>query len=233
MAFAHEFGIAAGTTRVALSRMVERGELARDDDGTYELRGPLLERQRRQEAGLAPITRPWNGDWEIHVVRTGRRGSGDRAALRRAARRLGLRERRDGVWLRPDNLDPARLPNERATLARQADRFFGAPAEGIDPRGLAAEIFDLDAWASAADELGAAIDEMIVAFDDDPDAPLAAGFVLAAEVLRHLVADPLLPPRLCPAGWPAPRLRAAYRDYDAAYRQRLSAFFRSRSRLTR
>ena len=29
---------------------------------------------------------------------------------------LGLGERRDGVWLRPDNLDPSRLPTARAVL---------------------------------------------------------------------------------------------------------------------
>jgi phenylacetic acid degradation operon negative regulatory protein len=213
--------------------MVDRGELARDDDGTYRLRGPLLERQRRQEAGLDPDTRPWNGGWEIHVVRTGGRDSGDRASLRRAARRLGLGERRDGVWLRPDNLDPNRLANERAVLADQADRFLGAPDDGIDPSGLAADLFELDSWAEVARGLGATMDEMTQSYEADPDAPLAAGFVLAAEVLRHLIADPRLPPQLCPGDWPAPRLRAAYREYDVAYRQRLSAFFRSRSRLTR
>jgi phenylacetic acid degradation operon negative regulatory protein len=43
------FGIAEGTTRTALSRMVAAGELA-SREGHYALRGRLLDRQARQEA---------------------------------------------------------------------------------------------------------------------------------------------------------------------------------------
>ncbi len=64
------------------------------------------------------------------------------------------------------------------------------------------------------------------------DPPLSAGFELAAAALRHQVADPLLPPDLVPADWPGPSLRTAYRRYNQAYRTELSAFFRSRSRVT-
>jgi phenylacetic acid degradation operon negative regulatory protein len=230
VAFAEEFGISAGTTRVALSRMVGQGELRRDDAGAYELSGPLLDRQSRQEAGLVPRTRSWSGEWEIHVVRSGSRGPIERAALRRAARHLGLRERRDGAWLRPDNLDPGRLPGERAVLASQADRFVGYPDEGVMPARLAGELFDLESWARDAQRLRADMNKML---DAAETASLSTGFELAAEVLRHLVADPLLPVELCPAGWPAKSLRAGYDEYDAAYRGRLSAFFRTRSRLTR
>ena len=41
------FGISAGTTRVALSRMVAAGELEPDGNG-YRLAGHLLDRQARQ-----------------------------------------------------------------------------------------------------------------------------------------------------------------------------------------
>ena len=41
--------------------------------------------------------------------------------------------------------------------------------------------------------------------------------MLAAAALRHLVTDPLLPPELAPAGWPAAALRVAYGDYLTAY----------------
>ena len=47
------FGIAEGTTRVALSRMVAAGELRPDDDG-YRLAGRLLDRQARQTASRGP-----------------------------------------------------------------------------------------------------------------------------------------------------------------------------------
>ena len=55
---------------------------------------------------------------------------------------------------------------------------------------------------------------------------LAPGFELAAAVLRHLVADPLLPDDLVPDDWPAAALRADHRDYDREYRTVLGAFFR-------
>ena len=42
VAFAGEFGIQAGTTRTALSRMVDKGELRHLDGGQYELDGDLL-----------------------------------------------------------------------------------------------------------------------------------------------------------------------------------------------
>lgn len=229
VSFAEEFGINPGTTRVALSRMVERGELTRDGDGVYHLAGDLLERQGRQEAGLAPVTREWSGDWEIFVVAAGGREPGDRAALRRAAGHLGLGETRDGVWMRPDNLDPDRLPTARAVLHAQADRFVGRP-DG-DAAALAATAFDLDGWATEARRLTAAMDATAGLLEGDDDVPLADGFELAAAALRHLVADPLLPEPLRPAGWPAADLRAVHDRYNRAYRARLSAFFRARSRV--
>ena len=114
VAFAEEFGIRPGTTRTALSRMVDRGELAHIEGGLYALTGDLLARQHRQEAGLHPTAHDWDGGWEMVVVPAGARSSAERAALRRACTHLGLGERRDGVWLRPANLDPDRLPAAKA-----------------------------------------------------------------------------------------------------------------------
>src|ERR1700690_2728015 len=47
------FGIAEGTARVALSRMVDRGEL-RSDRGVYELAGRVRELQGAQDWSLEP-----------------------------------------------------------------------------------------------------------------------------------------------------------------------------------
>lgn len=229
VAFAEEFGINPGTTRVALSRMVDRGELTRDGGGNYSLAGSLLERQQRQEAGLAPEVRPWSGEWEMYLVRSGGRGSSERAALRRAALHLGLRERREGVWMRPDNLRADRLPGPRAIVAAQTERFE-ATAAG-DPKALAADLFDLEQWSREADRLRVQMSSMEEALARGEGGSLAAGFEVAARSLRHLVADPLLPAPLWPDGWPAERLRASYDHYDRTYRGHLSAFFRSRSRL--
>ncbi|MEQ8841757.1 MAG: PaaX family transcriptional regulator C-terminal domain-containing protein [Acidimicrobiales bacterium] len=230
VAFAEEFGVAPGTTRVALSRMVERGELIRDDDGTVALSGELLDRQGRQEEGLAPHVRPWTGDWEMYLVRDGGRESSERAALRRAATHLGLREHREGVWLRPDNLDPERQRTAREVVDAQCDRFAAAPADP-DPVGLAASLFELADWAAEAERCRARMTTMAATLEFGRPGALADGFETAAHSLRHLVSDPRLPDELCPAGWPAPALRRDYHDYNERYRQHLSAFFRSRSRL--
>ena len=223
VALAREFGIAEGTVRVALSRMVDKGELI-NDHSDYALAGPLVERQERQEAGQYPELRSWNGDWEMAVVRPGARASDERSALRTALTRLGLREYREGMWLRPDNLDPDRLPAERRVAAEQTDRFVARP--DAEPGALAATLFDLDGWAERTHELLAAmapIQDRLVQHDRTM---LVPGFELAAAVLRHFVADPLIAPPLLPDDWPARQLRETYARYDVAYRRILKDFFR-------
>ncbi len=220
---AREFDIAEGTVRVALSRMVERGELT-NDGGTYALAGRMLDRQERQEASLRPSTRPWDGTWELVVIRAGARPTEDRSALRTALGQLGLREHREGVWMRPENLDPGRLPGSRRKAMGQTDRFTARP-EG-DPVALAATLFDLEPWAATASTLVASMRRMQRRLDDGEHAVLVPGFELAAAVLRHLVADPLVPDELLAPDWPAARLRETYADFDVAYRRVLQAFFR-------
>ncbi len=217
VAFAAEFGIRAGTTRTALSRMVERGELVHVAGGEYALTGALLERHHRQEVGLHPAARAWDGSWEMVVVPSGARSSRDRAALRQACAHLGLAERRDGVWLRPANLAPDRLPSAARIVEAQAERWYGRPDR--DGPALVAELFDLEGWSARArtlcETLGHGSDS------------LADGFVLAADALRHLVVDPLLPVELAPPEWPAAEFRAAYADYSKRYQASLRTFFRA------
>src|SRR6266851_4371845 len=99
------FGISGGTTRVALSRMVAAGELAAED-GHYRLVGEaLLARQRAQDAGLTPPGRPWTGGWRMAVVVSSGRTPAERVELRRALADARFAQWREGVWLRPDNLD--------------------------------------------------------------------------------------------------------------------------------
>jgi phenylacetic acid degradation operon negative regulatory protein len=219
VAFAQEFGVQAGTTRVALSRMVDGGELIRVEGGSYKLAGTLLERHQRQEDGLRPSTRQWGGEWELRIVPAGARSSAERAALRRSCLHLGLRERRDGVWMRPDNLPPDRLPGARAVVDEQTERLVAVPE--LDSIVLVAELFELDVWATEARRLCDVLDAV------GTESSLARGFEVAADSLRHIVADPLLPEALWPSGWPAATLRSAYAAYLVGYQTRLSGFFRA------
>ncbi|MFJ9616655.1 PaaX family transcriptional regulator C-terminal domain-containing protein [Streptomyces noursei] len=203
------FGIAEGTVRVALSRMVAAGDL-RQQTGGYALSARLLARQARQDESRAPRTRPWHGAWEIAVVTAdGSRPPAERTALRQAMAGLRLAELREGSWLRPANLDRPRP----AVATAQCTWFTGAP-DG-DPAALARSLWDLDGWAAHARELLAALDRA--------DTP-ADRFTVAAAVLRHLLTDPLLPEPLLPDGWPGAVLRSRYDAFEAEFRDLLRHF---------
>ena len=213
------FGITGGTTRVALSRMVAAGELAAED-GHYRLVGEgLLSRQRVQDDALDPPARSWGGAWRMAIVVSSGRSAAERVELRRAFADARFAEWREGVWLRPDNLGAGvglapELPP--VTLLREAPLRWLTGTPDDDPVRLAAELWELEAWA----ERGAAL---LVAGPEEPgdlvsSAPEWAAdvFAAAAATLRHLRTDPLLPAELLPAGWPAGDLRARYGRYLAA-----------------
>jgi phenylacetic acid degradation operon negative regulatory protein len=215
------FGIGEGTTRVALSRMTAAGELTADD-GVYRLGDRLLERQRRQASGRRPPRGRWRGGWHLAVVTAGRRAADERAALRDALLAGRMATWRDGVWLRPDNLE---RPELAPKLAAQCTWVAGAPDE--DPPSLAAQLWDLAGWATTAHRLIEGLDATRGPLDRGDTDVLAAGFVRSAAVLRHLAADPLLPAALLPEPWPGDDLRAVYDGWDAAYRRVLASWHRS------
>jgi phenylacetic acid degradation operon negative regulatory protein len=210
------FGIAPGAMRTALWRMASDGELAADD-GWYRLAGPLRDRKRRVDESYAPTRRPWDGTWELAVVAAERRPAPERLALRAAAGALHLAEVREGIWARPDNLDPKRLPASRTVLDAQCLRFTHATG----PAGLASRLFDLEPWAARARELLRSL-----AAESTADS-LADGFMLSIAVVRHLQADPLLPDELLPAGWPGDRLRHDYAEHERSYTRRFTAWLLS------
>jgi phenylacetic acid degradation operon negative regulatory protein len=210
VAIAGLFGLSANRTRVALSRMAAAGEVDAVD-GRYRLTGHLLDRQARQIQSRAAERRPWHGRWTTVVVRGGARPAAERTEARRRFTAARLAELREGVWLRPANLDIV-LPSPLDTAMV---RFDGTP--DADPAVLAASLWDLDGWAMGAERLRQRLADLPVVGDD----MLAPGFVLSASVLRHFQADPLLPDELLPADWPGAALRREYDRWDTAYRARL------------
>ncbi|MGD0110033.1 MAG: PaaX domain-containing protein, C- domain protein, partial [Rhodopila sp.] len=99
-----DFGIKEATLRVALTRMVSAGDLVRSADG-YRLADRLLARQRRQDGAMRPRVRAWRGDWVMLVVTSVGTDARTRAALRTTMHGKRFGELREGVWMRPDNLD--------------------------------------------------------------------------------------------------------------------------------
>jgi phenylacetic acid degradation operon negative regulatory protein len=217
------FGISAGATRTCLWRMVSAGELSADD-GNYALAGRLLERRERvDEASRMDDAAGWDGTWELAIVSLERRSAAERLELRKAAIALHLAELREGVWLRPDNLDSQRLPASRAVLDRQCIHFHGA-ATDISPEQMRS-LFSLDEWTADAKVL---IEAMNLRRNKRADSAqrLADEFALSIAVVRHLQLDPQLPAELIPARWPGRTLRDTYRRFDEAFKQRMNRAYR-------
>ena len=215
------FGIAEGTTRTALSRMVATGELevAPDAPSSYRLAGRLLARQARQDVSRKRYRWGWDGRWwRMAVVVAERRSADERSALR--ASLLGARyaELREGVWTRPDN-----LPGDRPA-APGCEWIKGEFAEPVE---MAATLWDLDGWATRASALQGELEAWTPRLEAEGVSLLAPTFVLSADVLRHLQADPLLPRELLPEGWPGESIRIAYDAFDTAFKRAWRAWYRS------
>ena len=193
-----DFDIREPTLRVALTRMVSAGDLVRSADG-YRLSDRLLARQRRQDDAINPRPRQWDGTWTTLVITSVGTDARTRAALRTNLQEYRFAELREGVWLRPDNLDVE-------LTAGVLDRLRGLHAHDDDPAGLAARLWDLRGWARVGRQL---LDEMTVATD------IPARFVVAAGMVRHLVTDPVLPDELLSDHWPGAALREAYTNFAA------------------
>ncbi|MCV7011419.1 PaaX family transcriptional regulator C-terminal domain-containing protein [Mycolicibacterium madagascariense] len=193
-----DFGIREATLRVALTRMVGAGDLVRSADG-YRLSDRLLARQQRQDDALNPRVRRWDGTWTTLVVTSVGTDARTRAALRTTLQDMRFGELREGVWMRPANLDQ-HLPDDVAARLRVLT------ACDDDPAGLVTALWDLPTWALTGHRL---LDEMSGVAD------VPARFVAAAGMVRHLLADPVLPEELLPDGWPGAALRQAYHDFAA------------------
>jgi phenylacetic acid degradation operon negative regulatory protein len=193
-----DFDIREPTVRVALTRMVSAGDLVRSEDG-YRLSDRLLARQRRQDDAINPRLHKWQGTWTTLVITSVGIDARNRAALRTTLQDKRFAELREGVWLRPHNLD--------VELATEVlDRVRVMHSRDDDPAGLAARLWDLPGWMHVAREL---LDELATAAD------VPGRFVAAAGIVRHLVTDPVLPAELLPDDWPGDALRTAYMNFAA------------------
>ncbi len=67
-------------------------------------------------------------------------------------------------------------------------------------------MWDLPGWRRTGEQL---LEEMAAATD------VPGRFVAAAGIVRHLLADPVLPDELLSGEWPGAELRKAYNDFAA------------------
>lgn len=193
-----DFDIREPTLRVALTRMVARGDLVRSADG-YRLSDRLLARQRRQDDALDPKLRRWRETWTTLVITSVGTDARTRAVLRNTLHDKRFAELREGVWMRPANLELDLTDDLRG-------RVRVLRAHDDDPVGLAARLWDLPEWAVTGRRL---LDDMMATTD------IPGRFVTAAGMVRHLSTDPVLPAELLPDDWPGADLRRAYHDFAA------------------
>jgi phenylacetic acid degradation operon negative regulatory protein len=182
---------------------VSAGDLVRSQDG-YRLSDRLMARQRRQDNAINPRLRTWDGTWATLVITSVGTDARTRAALRTSLQDNRFGELREGVWLRPDNLD-SELP------ADMLDKVRMLRSRDDDPDDLVARLWDLPGWSREARRL---LDEMASAAD------VPARFVTAAAMVRHLLTDPVLPDELVPDYWPGAGLRESYMNFAAEFTSR-------------
>lgn len=216
------FGISEGTARTALSRMVSAGDVVTtvvDDGSWYELGPDLIERQRRQDVGREASRLPWDQTWRTLIVVADRR----QAAARSAARALLADERfaelREGVWIRPANL------NHGAGLTELLSDGWVEGRMVFDQPVVVEELWPEAEWQQRAAALIDAIDRLTPGFEAGGRDMLAQGFMVAAAVLRQFRTDPLLPEELLPGDANNLELRQRYDRFDQAYRRVLRDFF--------
>lgn len=194
------FGIAEGSVRVAVTRLVAAGQVERDERGRYQL-GPAAEtidREVQSWRHLDQRTQRWTGQWlGVHLGGLERRRGVARQRREQALRWMGFAELAPGLRVRPDNLRGG-VERVRADLRRL----------GLDPEALVLRLDGLEpeaehraaqAWDAAALERGyerslAELAQSEARLDrQDEGAAMVESFQLGGHVIRQLTLDPLLP----------------------------------------
>ena len=196
VAFGRHVDINDSAVRAALTRMVASGDLQRDK-GVYTLSDRLVERQHRQDEAMRVPTGDWNGIWQVAVVVSVGKDPASRLHLRRSMVADHFGELREGVWMRPDNLDW----RPDADIADDLELMRARPDHHA--RDLAHRLFAPHRWAATGRDLLTHAEQAPTPHDR---------LIAVAAIVRHLTHDPLLPRELLPDDWPGGDLR---RTYDA------------------
>ena len=227
------FGIAGNSLRVALTRLLVAGYVARDERGRYRL-GPSaepVERRVHSWRELDRATRAWTPcSWlAVHhdaAVKTRRPADRGRE---RALRLLGFRRLEPGLSLRPDNLRGG-VEGVRRELRMlglpQAHPVFAVTA--LDPahEARARELWDAERLRASYRRRLADIEKSTarigrVGVED----AMVESFLLGGAIIRELVLDPLLPDAICPAA-ERRALVDALRRYDRLGRSAWADFLK-------
>ena len=216
--FTSLFGLADGTVRTALSRMVAGGDL-RNDGGAYRLADRLVARQAQQDSGRHHPPPDWDGTWWTVAVLPDRRTMADRRAFRTWAVGARLGELRPDLWLRPANIDiPVDAPEALVTRGRIVTG---------DAHQLVAQLWDLDRVRRRSLAHQQALDLAANQLGECDDRSLVDAFVTLAAAQQFLRTEPQLPPELEPRPSSGP-VRDRYGEVVDTFQERLGMFFARR-----
>ncbi|UGS36909.1 PaaX family transcriptional regulator [Capillimicrobium parvum] len=207
-------GVAEHAARTTLSRMARRDLLARHRRGRRVYVG-LTERStavlRDGNARVyGPLDEPWDGAWTLLRFTVPEARRRDRRALQSRLRWAGFGQI-DGLWLSPREVDVAAL------LGGEPDGLRAFRSRALAPttdEQLVRDAFDLDA-------LAARYRAFAQRWRDRPSPgadPLAEQMLLNADWLELRAADPRLPLRYLPGGWPAVDTAAVFARVDRVLR---------------
>jgi phenylacetic acid degradation operon negative regulatory protein len=218
--FTSLFGLADGTVRTALSRLVAADELTASD-GVYRLSDRLLVRQSEQDTGRTAPTDQWDGTWWFAVITAERRTVAERREFRQRASGARLGELRPDTWLRPANI-PITLDQPDVIVTR-------GPLVRGDGAAIAAQLWDLPGLERRAAVLVDALAGLTEILEPPvPDVELPAAFSTLAACQRFLRVEPQLPAELSPHR-SADTLRARYGDVVGRFQSALTDFFARRT----
>ncbi len=221
VSLAELFGIAPGTMRTALSRLVASGDATVSNGpglGWYELTGDLLDRQRSQDAARHEPPAAWDGTWHMVVAADDQRELATRRGFRSTMANHRFGEVRPDIWMRPANIPAPAHPTWIV---------ISGELSGRDQHQITARLWNLPALAARAEALVTQLETLHEELDwaDANSIPLA--FTTSAVVVRFLRGEPQLPSELRPQGWPMSQLRRAYDEFEREHARLLQAFLRS------
>ncbi|MFD2493559.1 PaaX family transcriptional regulator [Amycolatopsis jiangsuensis] len=204
-----ELGFSDGAARVALTRLVHRGLLARHREGRLVHYGmtrrtvELLADGDRRIFGLGRrdgSAGTWTVLWQ-NIPETRRLA---RERLVRRLRFLGFGPVQDGTWLAPHDREAEvlRLLGE-LDVTEYAGLMLGTPSAALDVRRFAGRAWDLDG-------LSARYDAFVTEFGGCPrELPDAEAFAVRTRLVHAFRLFPSLDPELPAELIPAPGRRAA------------------------
>jgi phenylacetic acid degradation operon negative regulatory protein len=199
------FGLAAGSLRVALARLLAAGQVERDERGRYRL-GPAAAPMQAAVGGWRSLDQQlvdWDGRW-WGVLPNGAPARAARRAHERALRLYGFRPLTRELCVRPANRaggTPALREGLRALGLAPGALVFALddldPAREARARGL----WDVDALRDGYRRSRAALERSAARLPDlGEEQAMRESFLLGGRVLQQLVLDPLLPGEILDPG---------------------------------